>query len=543
MRRSYDAEAFKRNFERHFTWLNGFMRNVSLRGDKAALICPQTDCVWTYSDLNREANRLAHALRGSGVGRQDVVLCVLPNAAEFIFAYLAAHKLACVMAPANYRLSGGELALLMDANEPKVILYAAAFSDTVRDALARTACRPQAVVATSARDLQSPPPGGVTGYDAYVEGMPLADPVNDFVPSNCDETVRFFTSGTTNLPKGVPVNSLNEVLSAHDVCMQFPLSADDVTMNLTPWFHRGGLHSGGPCPVLYSGGTMVMLRDFVPRRALRLVERHRITYVIGVPTSIDVLCRIQKQTPADLSSLKGLVLNGSPLDPGPCAKYMRTLTPRVFNGYGTTETYCNTFLRPSDLPERAGSAGRACFDDDVRVVRVGPGFSSPEDMVSRDGREEGEVIIRATGKSTCTYAGNPELTGRKFHDGWMYTGDMATWDAGGYVTVLGRRDDMFLSSGENIYPAQIEAILNKHPDVEESLVLGLPDAVRGSVITAFIKKRSGASLTEDDLKRYAWSEAMLSAYKRPRRYHFVESLDHTAAGKLIHRWPSGIARG
>ena len=124
----------------------------------------------------------------------------------------------------------------------------------------------------------------------------------------------------------------------------------------------------------------------------------------------------------------------------------------------------------------------------------------------------------------------------------MYTGDMATWDAGGYITVLGRRDDMFLSSGENIYPAQIEAILNKHPDVEESRVLGLPDAVRGNVITAFVKKRSGASLTEDDLKRYALSETMLSAYKRPRRYHFVESLDHTAAGKLIHRWPSGLTR-
>ena len=137
----------------------------------------------------------------------------------------------------------------------------------------------------------------------------------------------------------MPINNVNEVLSAHDVMMHFPLGPTDRTMNMTPWFHRGGIHSGGPCPTLYAGGEVVILRDFAPKRCLEYAAKYNISFLIGVPTIIAMLARTQERTPHDLSALRGIVTMGAPFEKSACEKYMKLLTPNIFNGYGTTE-YC-----------------------------------------------------------------------------------------------------------------------------------------------------------------------------------------------------------
>ena len=539
MQSSYNVQAFKDTFERQFTYLNGFMRNVFRKADKPAMFCPLTDRVWTYQTLNEDANRLAHALRAHGVGRQDIIMHALLNSAEFVFTYLAAHKLGAVNAPISCRLSAGEMALLINASRPRVLIFDAEFTRVVTEALALAEHKPEAIVMTDLFNTETPPQG-ILAYRDIIRDMPATNPELDFIPGAYDETTRFFTSGTTNLPKGVPLNSLNEVLSAHDVLMHFPLNTADITMNLTPWFHRGGLHAGGPTPVLYAGGSLVILRDFAPRLALQYVSRYHVTFLIGVPTIVDMLCHLQETNPADISSLRGMVLMGAPLDKAACEKYMEKLTPNVFNGYGTTETFWNTFLRPADLPAKAGTAGSPCTDDDVRVVRlVTSGFADPSDMVPPDQETVGEVIILSMAKSSFSYFENPELTQEKFREGWLYTGDLATWDEHGYITIIGRKDDMIVSGGENIYPVQVEAILNEHPKVGESLVLGLPDARRGAIVVALIKAED-PSLTERELKQYCLRHPMLSPYKRPRMYQFVNELPHTATGKLLHKMPPDV---
>ena len=379
------------------------------------------------------------------------------------------------------------------------------------------------------------PDGAAIPFDAYVGGQPETDPPIDFQPHIYDETTRLYTSGTTNRPKGVPINNINEVLSAHDVIMHFPLTPTDRTMNMTPWFHRGGIHSGGPCPTLYVGGEVVILRDFHPRTCLKYAERYQVTFLIGVPTILAMLARAQERTPADLSALRGIVTMGAPFDKAACEKYMQLLTPNIFNGYGTTETFWNTFLRPYDLPEMSGSAGRACTDDDVRVVSVHEDGShaEPDETVPRDGRTSGEVIIRSPAKSAFCYYNNPEMTAQKFYKGWLYTGDMATWDENEFVTICGRKDDMIVSAGENIYPTQIEAVLNEHPKVAESAVIGIPDKLRGEVVAAYIVP-SDDSLTVEEIKEYCIQSPMLSSYKWPRSYTLVRELPHTATGKLMH---------
>nr|WP_297171128.1 AMP-binding protein [uncultured Agathobaculum sp.] len=530
---TYDVTMFRDTFETRFTYLNGFMRNVSRFGARPALHDPISGKRWTYRALNAAVNRLAHALRADGVGKNDVVMFSLLNSPEFVFCYLAAHKIGAIACPVNYRQGAGEIALVLDDSRPKAFFYDAAFAALSSEAIALASHKPQIVVVVGSGEDASP--AGYYSYADYTAHQPENDPPVDFDPHIYDETTRLYTSGTTNRPKGVPINNINEVLSAHDVMMHFPLGPMDRTMNMTPWFHRGGIHSGGPCPTLYAGGEVVILRDFAPRRCLEYAEKYQVSFLIGVPTIIAMLARTQERTPSDLSALRGIVTMGAPFEKAACEKYMQLLTPNIFNGYGTTETFWNTFLRPFDLPDMAGSAGRACTDDEVRLVelRESGAHAEPDETVPRDGQTPGEIIISSPAKSAFCYFNNAEMTKNKFYKGWLYTGDVGTWDENEFVTVAGRKDDMIVSAGENIYPAQIEAVLNAHPKVTESAVIGVPDKLRGEAVAAYVIP-SDDSLTVDELKDYCIHHPMLSSYKWPRVYHLVKELPHTATGKLMH---------
>ena len=333
----------------------------------------------------------------------------------------------------------------------------------------------------------------------------------------------------------MPINDINEVLTAHDVIMHFPLTPEDRTMNMTPWFHRGGIHSGGLTPTLYVGGEVIILREFNPARCLELTEREKVTFLIGVPSIIALLARAQERTPADLSSLKGIITMGSPFEKSACEHYLNLFTKNIFNGYGTTETFWNTFLRPWSLPEMAGSAGQACTDDDVRVVRIDENGVSgnPEAMAPMDNETIGEIIISAPAKSSGCYYNNPEMTARKFRNGFHYTGDLGVWNENGFVTVVSRKDDMIISAGENIYPAQIEAIINEHPKVAECAVVGKKDRLHQEVVAAYIVPVDD-SLTVAEIRKWCNEHPNLPAFKRPRFYTIVDELPHTATGKLMH---------
>lgn len=518
---------FKNNFESSFTWIEGFMRNVRRYGDQTALSCPPGGLKYSYRELNAEVNRLACALQDKGVRNGDVVMYMLHNSVQFVLCYIAPQKLGAVNCPVNYYLSAGELALNIEDSRPKVFVYESNFADVVEAALKLSSFRPEVILATGGAT-----PEGHTDFNDFLNQGSDREPVPDEPLNIYDECTRLYTSGTTSRPKGVPLYSINEVLSAHDVIMHFPMTHGDKTMNMTPWFHRGGLHSGGPCPTLYVGGEVVVMREFNAGLTLQYTQDYGINFLIGVPAVLNLLCRVQEQSGADLSSLKGIVTMGAPLDKESCIRFMHVLTPKIFNGYGTTETFWNTFLRPADLPEHAGSCGRACTDDDVRVVKVHPDrFAEPDETVKKDNAEIGEVIIASPAKSGMHYMGNDELTGQRFHNGFFYTGDLAVWDKDSYVTIVTRKDDMIVSSGENIYPAQVESVLMEHPDVVEACVVGLPDKLRDQVTVAYVVPKD-SSLTVKDLIHFVNNHQMLAAYKRPKFYRICDSLPHTPTGKL-----------
>ncbi|MEE0844354.1 MAG: AMP-binding protein, partial [Ruminococcus sp.] len=330
---TYDISMFQETFESEFTWLNGFMRNVRRFGYRMAAIDPAGKRDWNYTQLNAEANRFANALKKDGVKKSDVIFMQLFNSPEFLFTYIASQKIGAISNPANFNFSPGETAEIISHNKPRVYLYDAEIVNTAVRALKLSKHKPEIVIAVNNSEKEFTVPEGHILYEDYVKGSSEIDPPVDFAPHIYDEIVRLQTSGTTGTPKGVPLNNINEVLSAHDVIMHFPLNPTDITMNMTPWFHRGGLHSGGPTPTLYAGAAVVIMRTFNPKVTLRYIENYKITFITGVPSVLTLLATKQEKHPKDISSLKGIITMGSPLEKEACIRFQNVLSPNLFNGY------------------------------------------------------------------------------------------------------------------------------------------------------------------------------------------------------------------
>ncbi len=529
----YDPAALKTVFEQHFTYASGIERNIHRYADELAVTDSETGRTWTYREFGEVTGWLAGGLRAHGVGAGDLVSYQLMNRPEFAFLYVATQALRAVGSPMNFRLAPAEVAFILDDSKPLVFFYETADAEGIEKALALSEHQPSVLVAVGEG---TPIPGSLSFEDILDRSAPSFRAPAD--GSVWDETTRLYTSGTTGMPKAVPLTSLNEVLTAHDVIMHMSLVPTDKTMNMSPWFHRGGTYCAGPNTMLYLGGSVVGLPRFDADLVLDLIEQHSLTYIVGAPTNLERLADAQEARPRDLGTLKGIVTMGAPFERAAALRYQRVLHPRIANGYGTTEAFWNTFLRPDELTTAAGAAGRACIDDDVVVVKVYPDrLADPDDQVAKDGSEIGEVIVRSV-KSGHAYIHNPQEQAKKFHDGWLYAGDLATWTKDEMVTVIGRKDDMIISGGENVHPVQVEALLAEHEDVADSIVVGMPHPEWGELVVAYVQRKPGrlgdAAAAASELDIFCRSSVSLADYKRPRLYAFVEELPYTATGKKQH---------
>lgn len=531
----YDPSVLKGVFESRFTYAAGVERNVHRYASRTALTDSETGQSWTYAGLGEVTGQLAAGLADRGVGTGDVVCYQLMNRPEFAFLYVATQGLRAVGSPMNFRLAPGETAFILDDSKPLVFVFEAADAALIAQALELASHRPSVLVAVGDADVSAVE--GAIGFDELlVEGAPSFTAPAD--GSTWDETTRLYTSGTTGRPKAVPLSSLNEVLTAHDVIINMSLTPKDKTMNMSPWFHRGGTYCAGPNTVFYVGAEAVTLPRFDAGLVMDLVEQQGVTYVIGAPTNLERLADEQEATPRDLSTLKGIVTMGAPFERNAALRYQKVLTPNISNGYGTTEAFWNTFLPGDELTTYAGAAGRASIDDDVVVVAVrSTGLGDPADQVATDGKEIGEVAVRSV-KSGYAYRNNPEEDAKKFRDGWFFAGDLATWNDDEVITVVGRKDDMIISGGENVHPVQVEELLAQHGGVADSIVCGLPDTEWGQIVVAYVVRRDGLpadnQAAADELEAYCRASAELADFKRPRFYAFVDELPYTATGKKQH---------
>ena len=457
--------AVKEQFEREYDSLAAFERNARRFARKIAVSDPVREIELTYAELNERANKLANALRGEGLSKGDVFTVVMFNSIEFIVCYLASEKVGAIFNPLNYNWSQDEVAYAFDDSRPKILVYDAEVVELVVKALERAKANgtyaPSKTFVNGALENNPLESRELSAFSAYASDEQLERAAD---VSIYDEIVRLYTSGTTGRSKGVPLSRFNEAMSVHEVAMRYPIFSDDVTINTTPWFHRGGFH-GGMTPTLHLGGEIVILRQFNPTTCLKNIQKRRVTILLGVPSSAVMVAKKQEKIQAEIKSVRLLVMMGSDLEKA-TYRYLQSMFPKVdfINSYGTTEAFLSTFLDSKDLPEKAGTAGRASIDDDVLLVEpVEDGWGDPKILTPKDGRTLGEVIVRCTSKTTAGYYNKPEETAKKFHNGYQYTGDLATWDADEYVSIVGRKDDMMISAGENIYPQPIEEAICKHP--------------------------------------------------------------------------------
>ena len=521
-------DKYKELFETEYTWLKGFMRNVDRYGNKSAMFFPLENKQWTYSELNIDANKFANALIRIGIRKKDVIFCQMKNSPEFVFAYIASHKIGSVFAPINYRLAPAETAELIKKSKPEVIMIDKCLENDIKKAIEISGYSPKMIIicdsSSSVKSNEENTPQGFITYERFVSYSNEDNPELPYMLSMYDETVRLFTSGSTGKSKGVVITSINEVLSAHDVIMHLPLNCTDISLNVTPWYHRGGLQAGGITPTLYGGGSLVIMPHFDAKSCLKYIEKYKLTYVIGVPTIIEYLSKMQQREGYDISSLNGIIAMGSPLNRADCIRYQKILTPNIYNGYGTTETFWNTFLRPFDLPEKAGTSGISCVDDDVRVVKIYKDKkASPDDLVATDNTEMGEVIVKSPAKSAYEYSTDEEERRSRFYRGFLYTSDIATWDENHYITVQRRIDNMINSSGENINPEQVEKTICRMKDIKDCGVTSVPDKTRGEVVTAYIVKNS-PNVDAKKIDKFCKESIYLANYKRPRYYRFVQEI-------------------
>ncbi|MEU0243143.1 o-succinylbenzoate--CoA ligase [Streptomyces sp. NPDC006235] len=463
------------------------------------------DTTHTYAGLYDRTTRLAHALRDRGVRRGDRVAYLGPNHPSYLETLFAAGTLGAVFVPLNTRLAGPEIAYQLADSGAKALLYGPSHAGLVAGLPGSADVR--IYVETGAE---------------YEEALATAsrEPIDTPVAPD-DTCIIMYTSGTTGRPKGAMLTHGNLTWNAINVLIDHDLVADERALVSAPLFHTAGLNML-TLPVLLKGGTCVLVEAFDPDATFDLIERHRITFMFGVPTMFDQVARHPRWPDADLSSLRILTCGGSPVPTPLIAAYQRRgLT--FLQGYGMTEAAPGTlFLDAEHAVGKAGSAGVPHFFSDVRVVRP--------DLAPVDVGEVGEIVVRGP-HVMPGYWGLPEETAASFADGWFRSGDAAQVDEDGYVYIVDRIKDMIISGGENIYPAEIEDQLLAHPDIVECAVIGVPDDKWGEVPRAVVVPREGAALDPDEV--LASLAGRLAKYKIPKSVVVADELPRTASGKLL----------
>ena len=465
----------------------------------------------TFGRWERESNRLARGLQAKGVRKGDLVAIDLEaeQILDFIVTYSAVHKIGAVSVPINNRLSPPETRSILEHAEVTAVVCSGAFEDTV--APLSTSLPSLAVVATVGSSER--------GRFADLEDVKSEDAAAIQVPLDENDLADvMYTSGTTGMPKGVAVRHVNVALLPNAL----PPWNGWKWLSATPVFTFAGL--GFIYNPMKTGMTVLYLPKFDAGRWLDIVECERPVIAFVVPAMARLLIHHRKFDSADLSSLKRLILGSAPLSPDTVER-LQTRLPgaAVLNSYGMTEGGHATFtMDPEGARTRPGAVGRPTPPVEVRIV-------DDEEKVLPTG-EVGEVITRNP-RGHREYYRNPEATARMWDGGWLHTGDLGYLDAEGYLYIVGRKKEMVVRGGMNVYADDVEAVLQAHPDVVEAAVIGIPHEVLGEDIAAYVVLRVGATVSTADLQGFAAER--LADYKVPRRVHYLAALPRNPGGKVL----------
>ena len=495
----------------------GLHRSLQRHPDKIALV--DGHCRLSFGQLHARVARLAAALQQLGVQPGDCIAVLAHNSARYVETTLAVWWCGATLNPVNTRWSLAEITYALNDCAARVLLVDDAFTALAHDVVPQVAS-----LCATVHLGHAPTPEGLHSYEALIDA---ATPVEDARPSADALAAILYTGGTTGFPKGVMLSHHNFWSSSVGRTAEVPNPSDFVTLLIAPLFHVAGL--GRLIGQLIVGGTCVTLPAFRPDTVLHTIQEEGITDMVMVPSMVQMLLDTPTFGQHDLSSLRRILWGAAPMAL-PLLERALAALPHVefIHAYGMTETAASVSVhRIGQAPEeRRGecirSAGRAGYATEIRVA-------DPEGREVPIG-DAGEILVRGP-VVMVGYWGRPEETAQALHGGWLHTGDGGYMDAQGRLYVVDRLKDMIISGGENVYPAEVEEALGRHPAVATCAVIGVPSAKWGEAVHAVVVLREGAEATAEELRAHC--RTRLGGYKCPESIEFRHSLPLSAAGKVL----------
>ncbi|MXW90969.1 MAG: long-chain fatty acid--CoA ligase [Rhodospirillaceae bacterium] len=495
----------------YYDWAAG---HAAIRPDAMAQVDIQNGRHFTYAQMDERSARLARWLQDRGVGRGDRVAILAYNGPEFFELEFAAGKTGAVMVPLNWRLAQPELDYILGDCAPKVLIHDVEFA-AMCDALRDSGTIPHGLTI----DVENPD----NPYDAALASAPPEPAIEAL--THDDLAMIMYTSGTTGRPKGAMITHRMQLYNCINLGFSSRLSPDTIQLVVLPLFHTGGLNCYTN-PVLHAGGQNIIMREFEPAAALDYIGDPAlgITHFFGVPAHYQFMMQAPNFATADLSRLVMCGVGGASC-PVPILEAWLDRGIPLVQGWGMTETSpAGLFLDIRDTRRKAGSAGKPVMHTEIRIVD-----DKGSDVAQG---ETGELLIRGP-NVTPGYWNKPEATEAAFVDGFLKTGDAARMDEEGFVYIVDRWKDMYISGGENVYPAEVESVIYQLPQIAEAAVIGVPDERWGEVGKAVVVVKPGESLTDQEL--IAHCLANLARFKVPASVAWTDVLPRNATGKVL-KW-------
>ena len=481
-------------------WLES---RAGLTPDAAAIADAGTDQEWSFREVNDRAKAIAVWLGEKGVRKGDRVALLAPNGISYFDLLFACGMVGAIFVPLNWRLSLDELAYILKDCEPRLLAFHSNFTKEVTMIWDE---EDRCIQINGSRYSQLL---DVTVGQLDVERVEEEDPL-----------AMIYTGGTTGKPKGAVLSHRAIIWNSISTIASWNLTNEDRTVTYLPLFHTGGLNALS-IPILMAGGTVVLANDFSAESAIKNLIEHKCTIVLFVPTMHHMLVKSDLFQKAEFEDLKLFLSGGAPC-PLEIYEAYKQKGIDFKEGYGLTEAGPNNFyIDPSEANVKRGSVGKPMLFHSIKIL--------DEEGNEAGVNEVGELVIKGN-HAFSYYWKNKNATEDTLKDGWLFTGDLAKRDCDGYYYIVGRKKEMIITGGENVFPLEIEHWLCSHSSIQEAAVIGVADDKWGEVVTAYIVLEEGAVLSDEEVKQYCRQK--LGSYKVPKSIYFVSQMPKTHVGKI-----------
>ena len=504
-------------------WLNlGQMIKMNAKKFPNHIALKDKERSFSYPQLNKRVNKLAHSLLNLGLQKGDKVAVLLENCVEIVEAYLAAAKTGLVIAPVHFRFVGKEILKLMENSDAKAFIVHDEFTP---------------IVQSIKKDLNFISPDryivvgekvkGYKEYEEFIKDSPDTEP-EDEIECN-DPWIILYTSGTTGVPKGVVRSHESYIAFFLINAIDFGFNEHDVCLNVMPLYHVNSTFY--TFLFLYLGGTAYIhpARHFKADEILEIIEKEKITFISLIPTHYNLILNASdKAKKRDVSSIRKLLCSSAPVSKSMKKEIMKFFPGvELYEAYGSTEAGLVTLLKPEDQLRKLGSIGFEAVGTDFVKLLDENGNEVGIDIV-------GELFSRGP-MMFDEYHKMPDKTKSSFRGEWFSAGDMAKRDEDGFFYIVDRKDNMIITGGEHVYPSEVQEIIISHQDVFDVAVIGLPHEKWGEQVTAIIVPREKSKLDEKMIIEYCKDK--MAGYKRPKKIIFIkdEEMPRTPTGKILHR--------